>query len=155
MISAPSALQLAAAVPSDCPVVDSHLPCDVSSSCLMNPSSCTDACFSAVAGTSPNVALMMQFALNPTVAQTFTLPDNRVTMDVRVLDGQSSTPNPDTSTVAELAVTGGSLSVSLSQNHFEAHFSLELITSLGDHISVADGTYVMTGETVTMCNTQN
>jgi hypothetical protein len=156
----PAALQVDTAVPSDCEVTA----CDVKSPCLMNPESCTEVCFSIVsARTGPpaspplpsmtDLIVLTQFTLDPTGAPTLALPDSRVRIAAHIAygnsEGVSNVPKEG------LSVTDGSLSVRLTQDHFEAHVTLNLTTGLGDRISIDDGTYEVSGSNVTTCNTQN
>jgi hypothetical protein len=159
VVTAVTPLPLDTAVLSDCGGTE----CKVSDSCLMNPASCREVCFSIVS-TSVNpppsqpaimtdLVIVTQFTLDPTGAPTLALPDSRVQIAAHIRFGDSgSTPNVP---LEELAVTDGSLSVRLTQDHFEGHVTLNLTTTLGDRISIDNGTYVASGSNETTCSTQD
>jgi hypothetical protein len=107
--------------------------------CIVRPAACTTATFELVVAaadgpsTSATAFLRLPMVLSGLpYPGTITLPDPRVTSPAEILSGPSSTP-------MAIQLTGGSLTVELRQDHFEAHLVADLVTGDGTPLQVSDG----------------
>jgi hypothetical protein len=114
----------------------------------MTPSNCTTTCFDFLvsAGTPESDTLSVAFAdFDPRLGKVLTLLDPRVTLKASVSTG-FETPE------LTLMATGGSFSSRMIGDEMDVAFSVDMVTSMGDRISITNGTDVVHGENGTRCN---
>jgi len=120
--------------------------CLEATSCLMMPSSCTNTCFS-IDAPGPGIAgtlLGLGFTVSdPDVPGSVTLPDNRIT--AHGVRGNQMLTDP-------LTLVDGSISWTMTKDHFDAKFDVTFMNAAGDSISVINGTYHLVGGTQSQCS---